>query len=112
MKIYFRRKKLQKLCSSKKDSIKKWGTRNAEKLHQRLAELEAAPNLDVMHSLPGARCHQLKGNRAGQFAVNLKHPLRLIFEPHHEPVPRKGDGGIDLEKITEIIILDVEDYHG
>jgi len=112
MKIYFRKKKLQKACSSERASIRMWGRENAKKLHQRLRELEAADNLSVIYCLPAARCHQLKGNRTGQFAVNLKHPFRLIFEPRHDPVPLKDDGGIDLTQITEIIIVEVEDYHG
>ena len=31
--------------------------------------------------------------------------------PNHEPVPRKDDGGIDLDKLTSIIIIEVVDYH-
>ena len=53
----------------------------------------------------------ISGNRDGQFAVDLFHPHRLVFEPNHRPLPRKDDGGIDTEQVTAITILDVIDYH-
>jgi proteic killer suppression protein len=42
----------------------------------------------------------------------VKHPFRLIFEPYHDPIPIKEDGGIDLEQVTRIRVLSIEDYHG
>ena len=74
-------------------------------------ELRAADTLADISTLPPARCHQLSGDRAGQFAVDVRHPFRLIFEPAHDPVPRKEDGGIDLTRVTAIRILEVTDYH-
>ena len=50
---------------------------------------------------PPERRHELSGNRKGQFAVDLKHPQRLIFEPNHNPLPRRADGGLDLKKIMQ-----------
>ena len=49
----------------------------------------------------------VKGNNA----VDLVHPHRLVFAPNHEPVPKKCDGGIDLDKVTSIIVIEVVDYH-
>lgn len=59
-----------------------------------------------------ARCHELVADRAGQFAVSVKDPYRLIFEPAGTPVPRTRDGGIDRSKVTKIAIIGVVDYHG
>ena len=39
-----------------------------------------------MFFLPG-RFHPLTGDRAGQFALDLDHPNRLILEPNHNPIP-------------------------
>lgn len=75
-------------------------------------ELRAADTLADIGTLPPARCHQLSGDRAGQFAVDVQHPFRLIFESAHDPVPRKEDGGIDLTRVTAVRILEVTDYHG
>lgn len=72
----------------------------------------AAGNLHHVSLLPAARLHPLKGDRKGQFAVDAKHPYRLIFESNHDPIPVKEDGGVDLSKVTSVIILEVEDYHG
>ena len=64
-----------------------------------------------MQTIPAARCHELTGNRKGQLAVRVSVNYRLIFEPNHEPVPAKADGGLDWEAVTAITILDIEDYH-
>lgn len=109
--ILFRARKMEKACSSEKESKRSWG-KNSPLLQQRLAELAASDTLADMMLLPAARCHQLKGDRSGQFAVDLKHPHRLVFEPANNPLPRKDDGGIDLEKIISIYVLEVVDYHG
>jgi proteic killer suppression protein len=34
--------------------------------------------------LPGLRCHPLKGDRKGEFAVNLTGFMRLIFTVENE----------------------------
>ncbi len=89
-----------------------WGAENARKIRRRLAELKAAATLADMGRFPPARLHALKGNRKGQFAIDVKHPFRLLFEPAQDPVPLKDDGGVDLARITRIRVLSVEDYHG
>lgn len=103
---------MKKKCSSEKEMVKEWGPEIAKKLKQRLMEIQAMENLADLHLLPQARCHQLKGDRDNEFAVDLKHPYRLIFEPYQDPVPLKPDGGFDLEKITAVLIKEVGDYHG
>lgn len=35
--------------------------------------------MEDLKALPGLRCHSLKGDRAGQYAVNLTGFYRLIF---------------------------------
>ena len=81
-------------------------------LRRRLDDLRAADALADISHLPPTRCHELKGDREGQLAINLKHPYRLIFEPANEPIPKKEDGGLDWTKTTAILIIEVEDYHG
>ncbi len=110
MEIGFRTKKLRKACSTDKAMRAKWGGQMAKKLRRRLADLEAAATLEEMRNLPG-RCHELIGDLAGHLAVDLKHPNRLIFCPGHDPVPKKDDGGLDWNQVTNILVTDVEDYH-
>ena len=76
-----------------------------------MSVLKSAENLAQVPVRKPDRRHELTGKRKGTFAVDLKHPFRLIFKPNHEPVPKKEDGGIDLTKVTAITILGVEDYH-
>jgi proteic killer suppression protein len=64
-----------------------------------------------MRALPG-RCHQLTGDRPGQFAVDLRKQYRLVFEPDHDPVPMNTSGGIDWRAVSRIVIMEVVDYHG
>ena len=60
---------------------------------------------------PPERRHQLTGNRRGQYAVDLFGQYRLIFAPDHDPIPLDQDGGIDIDQVTAIVIIDVLDYH-
>ena len=83
----------------------------AKKVNQRMKELEAADNLEVLMTLPAARCHKLKGDREGRYAVHISGNYRLIFKPDHDPVPRKEDQGIDAIRVTDIHIMGTEDYH-
>jgi plasmid maintenance system killer protein len=109
--IVFRTKKLQKSCSDQKAMVKNWGPDQAKRLRRRLDDLRAAENLSLMMELPG-RCHELKGDHQGQLSLDLVHPYRLIFEPAHDPVPEKEDGGLDWTEVTGVRILGVEDTHG
>jgi len=35
----------------------------------------------------------------------------MIFEPNHDPTPKKEDGGLNWEEVTKIQINEIEDYH-
>ena len=111
MDIIFKSTRLAKLCNDHKLATRKWGDRNARLLRRRLDEIRDADNLAILMTLPQARCHELHGNRQGQFSVDLEHPYRLLFEPANEPLPELEDGGLDLERITAVRILSKEDTH-
>jgi toxin HigB-1 len=109
--ITFRTDKLADECNNTKSLIRRYGADNARRIRRCLDDLHAAVNLEIMRLLPG-RCHELRGDLAGRFAIDLRHPYRLIFEPSNEPIPYKADGGIDWSGVTIIRILRIEDYHG
>ena len=111
MEVLFRTTKLQRICNSEREITRHYGQERGNLLKRRLADISAANSLAELSLLPQARCHPLSGDRAGQFAVNLAHPFRLILEPADEPVPLKPDGGIDLGRVTRICIVEVIDYH-
>lgn len=83
----------------------------AKKVHQRMKELEAARDLSVLGTLPGMRCHELKGDRKGQLSINISGNQRLFFEPDQETIPEKEDGGLDWERVEKVKVLEVEDPH-
>jgi plasmid maintenance system killer protein len=107
----FKKKKDLKTFSSEKALITAFGQEQSRKITQRLAEIQAADNLEILHTLPQARAHELTGNRKGQISLDLKQPYRLIIIPDHEVCPRKEDGGLDWKKVTKVKILAVEDTH-
>ena len=111
MEINFKTVKLAKVFNQEKMLMSEYGEENGRIIMRRMAVLKAAPNLSQVSHLKPDRRHELIGRRKGEFAVDLKQPFRLVFRPNHDPVPLKTDGGIDLEHITSITIINVEDYH-
>jgi len=98
------------ICNDVKSRQRAFGERTSRVLGRRLDELCAAGSLADVGKLPAARCHELKGPRVGQLAVDLDHPRRLIFEPAGPP-PLREDGGLDWSKVTSVVIIEVVDYH-
>lgn len=111
MEVFFRTRKLQKLFDSARNLRKEYGDRGARRIMTRLAVLLDAETLSEVPTTPPDRRHQLRGDRDEQYAVDLIHPYRLVFEPFHDPLPRREDGGIDLERVTAVMIIEVIDYH-
>jgi proteic killer suppression protein len=109
--IAFRSQKLRKDCNDYRRMVKRFGAVGAKKLSTRLDDLRAARVLEDMRHV-GGRCHELIGDRAGQLALDLEHPYRLIFVPGNDPVPLKSDGSWDWTQVDAVVIHAVEDYHG
>lgn len=109
--IYFRTKKLQKICNRSKEATKQLGANMAKKLAQRLMELNAANSMNDISKVPPARCHELFGNRKGQFSIDLEQPYRLLFIPANKPLPMLFDHGLNWSDITEIEIIEITDPH-
>ena len=111
MEVSVRTRSLAKALSSERELLKSYGRDMANVLRTRLGVLENASNLAAVPVERPVRRHLLRADRAGQFAVDLVHPYRLVFEPNHAPVPKRPDGGIDTERITAVTIIEVVDYH-
>jgi proteic killer suppression protein len=111
--VYFKNSKLEKELSTEAKLNKTHGSKRAQKIRVRLADLRAAPTLMELgppYKHP-ARCHELVGNRKGQLSVDLDHPYRLIFVPDHDPIPKLENGGLDWSKVTAIRIEGIENTH-
>jgi proteic killer suppression protein len=109
--IEFSSKKLEKECNDSLLLKRKHGEQRARLIRRRLDEMRAAPNLAVLRTLPGPRCHELVGDRKGQLSVDLDHPYRLIFEVNQSPVPENPSGGLDWAQVTQIIVVEIVDTH-
>ena len=75
-----------------------YGREMADKIHQRIDEICAVDTVEIMIQFHIGRCPALKQNRKGQYAVDLVHPYRLVFE--------KIGNEIQIANILEIV-----DYH-
>lgn len=110
MEIRYKTKKLERQLTDPEEMAKSFG-RISHKLNLRLQQLFYANNLAVLRTIPAARCHELVGQRKGEFAVHVSNNYRLIFEPYHDQIPKKNDGGIEWAEVTAIQIIGIEDYH-
>lgn len=98
MQVEYRNRAIQKVCTDASAAEKKYGNPMAEKIHQRIDEIKSAESVELMIQCRIGRCHQLKGNRKDQYAVDLVQPYRLVFEKH--------GAEIQIANIIEIV-----DYH-
>ena len=90
--------------------MEKLGTRRAELIKRRLAEMKAVENLAILKQIPGPRLHPLVGDRQGQLSVDLDHPYRLIFVPDTNSI-HELLGRWDWERINKVKIMEIADPH-
>jgi len=98
--IAFKNRKLEKTFNSEFDLQKAYGKPLARKIMMRLEVLGEAKNLASISTEPPHRSHLLRGDRSGQFAVDLDQSRRFVFKPNHDPIMRTEDGGIDVTQAT------------
>ena len=98
MKITYKNNKIERICTDAKTAERIHGKEMAERIHQRIDEISAADSVEMMIRFRIGRCHPLSQNRKGQYAVDLVHPYRLVFE--------KRGGVIQIANVLEIV-----DYH-
>ena len=110
MNIEFKSNKLEKQLCNASETKRAFGN-NARKVSTRMDELRAAPNLAVLKQLPAANCHELKGDRQGEWAVDISANHRLIFVITNDPIPLKDDGSVETILVTDIRITETGDYH-
>ncbi len=110
MEVEYKKNKLQKQMSNASEIKRAFGVR-AKRVSTRLDDIGASPNLAVLIQIPAANCHPLIANRAGEWALDISHNFRIIFEIAHNPIPLNEDGSINTSLVTNICILEIEDYH-
>ncbi len=85
--------------------------KSAPKLKNHLDALRDAVTLADIAIPKIGRFHRLKGDRKHQFAMDLKHPHRLIIVSVVQPMPTLPNGNIDYAAITKVEIVEIVDYH-
>ncbi|MBR0519401.1 type II toxin-antitoxin system RelE/ParE family toxin [bacterium] len=98
MEVTFKNSKIKKICTEPKIASKKYSEPMADIIAQRIVELRASETIEELLKDKIGRCHSLKGDRKGQYAMDLIHPQRLVFTVHKKQ--------IQIAKIIEIV-----DYH-
>jgi len=77
--VRFRTRKLQKQYEKSLEAEKAYGREVARKYINRVNIIKRACEINELCTLPALRCHQLRGNRQGQWAVKLTGYYKLIF---------------------------------
>jgi len=104
MKIFYSSPKQEKILTDIRLLKKHYGIQHT-KIANRLSELRAANNLAEIPEVPPPRRHKLHGNYKDCWGIDYSKNYRIILRP-------VGNYDInDLTSITEILIVDLEDYH-
>jgi proteic killer suppression protein len=79
LEITFRTRQLERCYLHSQLAVRTFGDVVARRYIERVNIIKLSKSIDDLKKLPGLRCHQLVGDRAGQWAVNLTGFYRLIF---------------------------------
>lgn len=109
--ISFKTAKLAKVCNSRALLLRTYGRDNGHRIALRLTVLAAAESLRDVAGTPPERCHALKGDLAGCFAVDVLQPYRIVFTPTDPALAARGPR-LSRAKVTAITLLAIVDYHG
>lgn len=115
MQLVIKDKKLKASLEDRAMCQRQYGKEMAKKIMLRMAALSAAESLaDLWPPMSGPeRCHGLKGELAGAFSVDVKHPYRLLFRPTDGTGgDQEGDEKQRWQSIKSIEILGIKDTHG
>lgn len=109
MEVAYETAKLAQLLADPRGLRRAYGAAVAKRLATRLSSIAAVGSLHELGAMPG-RLHPLRGDRAGQFAMDLPDGWRLILKPV-QPVPLLPDGGVDLRAVTAVVIADISHHY-
>lgn len=104
MVLHYPSKKDEKILTNERLIKKEYGNL-AGKIMIRLSELRVVDCLAEISELPPPRRHKLEGKYANCWGLDLSANFRMIIQP-------EGNYQIeDLNTITEVKIVSIEDYH-
>jgi proteic killer suppression protein len=77
--VKFKTRQLKACFQEYRKANQAFGDQVARRYIQRINIIQQTRSIDELTLLPGLHCHALKGNRKGQYAVNLTGFYRVIF---------------------------------
>ena len=104
MELAFETKLLREICESEETAKRELGTKVAEELKRRLADLRAAASVG---DLPVAKPRKMSET----CVFDLADGYKLSFSPNHSNNPLLKSGKIDWAKVARIKILSIEPHH-
>lgn len=105
MQIQYTNKTVEMQCTSLKRAKKDFSDKIAQKLHKLINFIESADNLASVTAFPTYHFHDLKGNRDGQYALDIdgrhsSYRLIVCFNEDKETV---------FSKMSSIEIIQIEE---
>lgn len=82
MQVRFRTNTLKKRYAESSKAISAYGDVVGRKYIQRINIIKSSKNIDELVAIRALRCHPLKGDRKGEWAIKLTGFFRLIFTLH------------------------------
>lgn len=105
MKLHFSSSKDEKILCNERLLYRHYNKSHANRIKARLTELRQANNLSEIPQVPPPRRHKLTGEFKDCWGIDYSRNFRIVIQPF-------GSFDInDLETITEVKILMLEDYH-
>ena len=98
MNLKFGNRRLRRCFEEEKEAIRRWGPDVGRQYVERVNFILAIDSWNDLFTFQFLGLHPLRGGRQGEFAARLTGRYRLIVRP----------GGSQ----NDIVIIDVEDYHG
>lgn len=111
MQLGYATRKLERLCTSSKELAKTFGAEVGRAVGVTIFALENFTSLETVPTDRPFRRHLLEGRRKGQWSVAVKNGVCICLAPDHDPVPKRDDGGVDLQSVTRVTVTYVGDYH-
>ena len=108
MKIFYKTDKLQSMIDDDRALVRKYGAVIAKAVKRKINTMESMPHLKGYRFID-SHLELLESDEI-EYSVRLDKKFRLIFSPCR-PIPLMLDGGVDEEKVVEILIRGIVDYH-
>lgn len=121
MQVGTRNKGLKKAIEDEQEANKRYGVPMSKQLRKRVGALNGAESLaDFWPPNSGPeRCHELKGDMAGTFSMDLNQPYRLLFKEGEgsgstgeKNAQDNADEKERWKNIRAVELLEIRDTHG